>query len=166
MRLIIHDLAEEEFASLNITGNDTEVIAAEGKFAPCQGCFGCWLKTPGTCFINDKLKYIGALIGKSDELVVISKNCYGGYSVPVKRTVDRGISSSLPFFTYRNGTLRHVCRYKSNKSCLTVILYGGFLDSEKEVAEKIVENNSSNMGFKEKKLITVEKVQDLRGITL
>jgi multimeric flavodoxin WrbA len=164
LRLIIHDLAEGEFALLPITGNDTEEFSAEGAFAPCQGCFRCWLKTPGSCFINDKLKYIGALIGKSDEIVIISRNCYGGYSVPVKRAVDRGISSSLPFFTYRNGTLRHICRYTSNKSCLTVILYGDFLDIEKKTAEKIVENNCSNMGFKEKKLITVEKIQDLRGI--
>jgi multimeric flavodoxin WrbA len=164
LRLIIHDLTEEDFALLHITDNDTEVIAAEGKFAPCQGCFACWLKTPGSCFINDKLKYIGALIGKSDEIVLISRNCYGGYSEPVKRAVDRGISSSLPFFTYRDGTLRHICRYKSNKSCLTVVLYGSFLDSEKKAAEKIVENNRSNMGFKEKKLITLEKIQDLRGI--
>jgi hypothetical protein len=104
---------------------------------------------------------MGALIGKSDELVIISKNCYGGYSEPVKRAVDRGISSSLPFFTYRNGKLRHVARYAQEKRRLTVILYGGFSDLEKETAEKIVENNRGNLGFKEKELLFVEDVRDI-----
>jgi multimeric flavodoxin WrbA len=169
LRLIIHDLTPEAFALLPIGGNDTgnttgntiEVIAAEGGGAPCRGCFGCWLKTPGRCFIHDKLTDLGGLIGKSEEMVLISRNRYGGYSEPVKRALDRGISSSLPFFTFRDGALRHIPRYKSNKSCLTVLLYGGFSDLEQETAGKIVESNRSNLGFKEKKLIFVEKISDL-----
>jgi multimeric flavodoxin WrbA len=87
MRLIIHDLNDEEFTALDIADKDTKTFAA-GKFAYCQGCFKCWIKTPGTCFINDELKHIGAFIGKSDEMVIISKNCYGGYSESVKRAME------------------------------------------------------------------------------
>jgi hypothetical protein len=163
MRLVIHDLSDEEFTALDIADEDTKVFTA-GKFARCQGCFKCWVKTPGTCFINDELKHIGSFIGKSDEMVIISKNCYGGYSEPVKRIMDRGISALLPFFTWRDGMIRHICRYKSAKICLTALLYGDFTDLEKEAAEGIVERNRSNMGYKEARLVMAEKPGDLKGM--
>jgi multimeric flavodoxin WrbA len=163
MRLIIHDLNDEEFTALDIADKDTKIFAA-GKFAHCQGCFRCWVKTPGTCFINDGLKHIGAFIGKSNEMVIISKNCYGGYSESVKRAMDRGISALLPFFTWRDRVIHHICRYKSAKKCLTVILYGNFTDLEKEAATGIVERNRSNIGYKEARLVTVEKPGDLKGM--
>jgi multimeric flavodoxin WrbA len=166
LKLIIHDLTDEEFSSLNIaiTNKDTKIIAASDKFAYCRGCFNCWLKTPGSCFINDTIKNSGTLLGTSNETVIISKNYYGGYSEPVKRVIDRCISATLPFFTWRDGKIRHMRRYKKNKLCLTVILYGDFLELEKETAEDLVERNRSNMGFKEKKLIMVNKIEDIGGL--
>ena len=101
MKIIVHDLNEQDFSSLGITGDDIEVINADASYAPCVGCFHCWLKTPGFCKINDGLKNIGVLLGNSEEMVIISQNCYGGYSEPVKKVIDRSISTSLPFFTYR-----------------------------------------------------------------
>jgi multimeric flavodoxin WrbA len=163
MKLIIHDLNDEEFTALNIADKDAKIFAA-GKFVHCRGCFRCWIKTPGTCFINDGLKHIGAFIGKSNEMVIISKNCYGGYSEPVKKAVDRGISALLPFFTRRDGATRHICRYTSTKNRLTVALYGNFTDLEKEAAEGIVERNRSNFGYKEARLVTVGKPGDLKGV--
>jgi multimeric flavodoxin WrbA len=164
LKLFIHDLTDEEFSSLNIAHKDIKIIAASDKFAYCQGCFNCWLKTPGTCFINDKIKNTGALLGTSNETVIISKNCYGGCSEPVKRVIDRGISATLPFFTWRDGKIRHMRRYKGNKLCLTAVLYGDFLELEKEAADGLVERNRSNMGYREKKLIMVETIQDIRGL--
>jgi hypothetical protein len=49
MRLVIHDLTDEEFAALDIENKDTKTFAA-GKFAHCQGCFKCWLKNTGILF--------------------------------------------------------------------------------------------------------------------
>jgi multimeric flavodoxin WrbA len=162
LKLIIHDLTDDEFTALNISNNDTKIIAANDKFAHCLGCFNCWLKKPGQCFINDKMKNIGALLGTSEETIMISKNCYGGYSEKIKRVMDRSISANLPFFTYRDGKIRHPCRYKGNKLRLTVVLYGDFLELEKETAENLVEGNRSNMEFKEKKLIMVKTIHDIK----
>jgi multimeric flavodoxin WrbA len=145
LKALVHDLNEQDFTLLRIAENDFEVINANKPFAPCTGCFHCWLKTPGICKINDGLKNIGSLLGNSEEIVLISKNCYGGYSEPVKKVIDRSISTSLPFFTYRSGKMRHRRRYNVGRKCLRVFLYGDFLETERNTAQLIVEANRSNM---------------------
>jgi len=161
MKVLIHDLDERDFSSLGITGNDFDIINANDAFAPCIGCFGCWLKTPGICKTNDGLKYFGALSGSCQEMVVISRNCYGGYSEAVKRVLDRNVPSSLPFFTYRSGKMRHRARYSVKKKCFTVFLYGDFLDIEKDAAKLMVEANRSNKAYKEANLHIVNDVSEI-----
>jgi multimeric flavodoxin WrbA len=161
MKVIIHDLNEQDFTSLGITGNDFEVINANDKFAPCAGCFACWFRTPGTCRINDGLKNFGALLGNGEEMVIISKNCYGGYSEAVKRVLDRRVSARLPFFTYRSWKMRHRRRYNVKKKCLDVFLYGDFLETEKDVAKLMVEANRSNKAFKKANLHTINDFSEI-----
>jgi multimeric flavodoxin WrbA len=161
LKVLIHDLNEQDFALLRISENDFEVINANGPFAPCMGCFHCWLKTPGICEINDGLKNIGSLMGNCEEIVLISQNCYGGYSEPVKKVIDRSISTSLPFFTYRSGKIRHRRRYNSDRKCLTVFLYGDFLEIEKVTAQLIVEANQSNMDCHEANLHILKNFNEI-----
>ncbi|MDR3123882.1 MAG: hypothetical protein LBU16_08915 [Treponema sp.] len=52
LKALIHALNEQDFALLKIAENDFEVINANDSFAPCMGCFHCWLKTPGVCKIE------------------------------------------------------------------------------------------------------------------
>jgi len=161
MKVIIHDLSEQDFSELGINGNDIEIINANDKFAPCTGCYGCWFKTPGTCKINDGLKNMGALSGNCDEMVIISQNCYGGYSEKVKKILDRSVPASLPFFTYRSGNMRHRKRYNVKKKCFNVFLYGDFLEIEKETAKLIVEANRHNKGFKKANLHIVNNITEI-----
>jgi multimeric flavodoxin WrbA len=164
LKVLVHDLNEQDFALLKIAENDFEVINANDAFAPCMGCFHCWLKTPGTCKINDGIKNIGSLMGNSEEIVLISRNCYGGYSEPVKKVIDRSISTSLPFFTYRSGRMRHRRRYSVDRKCLTVFLYGDFLETEKNTAQLIVEANKSNMDCHEANLHIIKRFNEIGKI--
>jgi multimeric flavodoxin WrbA len=157
----VHDLNEHDFSRLGITKDDYEVINANITSAPCTGCYNCWLKTPGTCKINDCLKNAGSLLGQSEETVLISQNCYGGYSWQVKKVLDRSISGSLPFFTYRSWKMRHTRRYNVNRKHLTIILYGDFLESETRTAKLIAEANRSNMGFKEVNFHITSKINEI-----
>jgi multimeric flavodoxin WrbA len=152
LKVIVHDLNEHDFSLLRISNDDFEVINANGSFVPCMGCFHCWFKTPGSCKTNGGQKNYSALMGNSEEIIIISQNCYGGYSEQVKKVIDHNVANSLPFFTYRSWKMRHIGRYKIEKKRLVVFLYGDFTEAEKNTAQLIVETNRSNMGFREASL--------------
>ena len=99
MKVILYDL-DSEYGAL-IESKCDRALAADGKYAPCQGCFRCWTKHPAECFMKDKLRQVCRLIGRADELVIVTKNLYGGYSAAVKNVLDRSIGTSTPLSTYR-----------------------------------------------------------------
>ena len=116
------------------------VIDANQKAACCQGCFRCWLASPGQCVMKDDLQTVGAQIGSCEKVNIFSRCCYGGFSPGVKRVLDCAISLSLPFFTYRGGRVHHPLRYQ-NRPTLTVRIYGAVTDFERETATRLDEVN-------------------------
>lgn len=50
------------------------------EIAPCLGCFGCWVKTPGVCVIDDAGRDIARTYMCSDMVIFISPITFGGYS--------------------------------------------------------------------------------------
>jgi len=162
MKILVHDLDERDFSQLGIAVNDYKVINANAASAPCTGCYNCWFVTPGMCKINDCLRNSG--IGTSEETVIISQNCYGGYSEQVKKVFDRGIPDSTPFFTYRAWKIRHIRRNRINRKQLTVILYGDFLEAEKKIAEFLAEANRSNMNFKKVNLYMLNNINEISQV--
>ncbi len=144
MRVIIHDLEDGAV----FAGKCDELIDADGKYAPCQGCFGCWTKTPAQCFMKDRLKQIPRIVGTADELVIVTENCYGSYSPAVKNIIDRSIGLSTPFSTYRGRQMHHTLRYGMHDR-LYVIAYGDMTDAEEETFALLAERNAVNFGFRE-----------------
>lgn len=54
MNILIHDLDNDLFVSLFPgTYKDVHIISDNGSIQHCIGCFGCWIKTPGKCVLND-----------------------------------------------------------------------------------------------------------------
>ena len=159
MKILVHDLYEQELSQLEKFKNDYKIINANDSSAPCAGCFNCWFVTPGVCKINDYLQ--NSNMGNSEETIIISRNCYGSYSEQVKKILDRSVPASTPFFTYRSWKVRHVKRYKVNRELLTVILYGNFLETEAKAAERMVEANRSTIGFKKACLYMINDVNEL-----
>lgn len=64
MNVILHDLGEEIAIPLGKKDKDSVVIHANNQYAPCRGCFQCWLKNPSFCIMKDSLQHIGALVGR------------------------------------------------------------------------------------------------------
>lgn len=162
MKLLIHDLPDTSFGDL---AEDFTVISAPDKAAPCQGCFKCWTKNAGYCVYADSLQHCGALAGKSETIVVVSRLCYGGYSVPVKRFFDRGISDSSPFLTWRRGKTYHINRYRTRRK-LIVYFYGACSEPERETAREYVARHADNMDADSCEVIFAESAERVKRLTL
>ena len=146
MKTIIHDLGKEENDRLLAAAD--QVICADGRYAPCQGCFKCWTKHPAACEMKDALHRASRVLGNADDITLITENLYGGYSAPIKNLLDRCIGISTPLSTYRGGQMHHTLRY-GKRNCLRVIVYGDITEAEKSTLRLMAERNAVNMGFKE-----------------
>ncbi len=81
------------------------------NIAHCVGCFGCWMKTPGTCLVDDDARVIAREAIQCDLLILLSRVTYGGYSFPLKKTLERMIGLVTPWFTIVEGEVHHKPRY-------------------------------------------------------
>jgi len=146
MKLLIHDLENKEFKKIFPNQlDDTIIISDDGTIHHCIGCFGCWIKTPGACVIRDKYGDMGEYLSKCQEVILISKCCYGGFSPFVKNVLDRSISYIHPYFVIRNGEMHHRRRYKNHMD-MRVWFYGeNITEKEKQTSEKLVKANSINL---------------------
>jgi multimeric flavodoxin WrbA len=164
MKLIIHDLEVKQFERLfpNVP-DDVIIISNDGTIKNCIGCFGCWIKTPGVCAIRDHYGDMGELLAKSDEVVILSKCFYGGYSPFVKNVLDRSISYIHPYFEKRNNEMHHKKRY-NHKFETSIWFYGDDItDDEKATANKLVVANSINMNSDIKDIQFVKYPQEIEG---
>lgn len=108
-----HVMVREFLKGAQETGAEVEnVFLAEKEIAPCNGCFACWMDTPGQCVYQDDM----------DELLqkVISSHILG-FATPLyvdnvtglmKNFMDRLIPIGDPHFEKdENGECRHLRRY-------------------------------------------------------
>ena len=160
MKIILHDL-DRQYDGL-LEANCDRMIAADGKYAPCQGCFGCWTKHPAECSMKDKLKQACRVIGQADELVIVTKNLYGEYSAAVKTVLDRSIGTSTPFSTYRGRQMHHTLRYGKH-GLWKVIVYGDITEDEKATFRYRAERNALNDGFTRSKVVFLTDLSELEG---
>ena len=161
MKVILHDLGslyDEVVAS-----KCDHVLAADGKYAPCQGCFGCWTKHPAECFMRDKLQQVCRIIGHADELVIVTRNLYGGYSAAVKNVLDRSIGTSTPFSTYRGRQMHHTLRY-GRHDLWKVIVYGDVTEAEQDTFRYLAERNALNDGFMRSEVLFVQSPAEVEGL--
>ena len=161
MKVIIHDLGSRYDGMME--SNCDFPVQADGKYAPCRGCFECWTRHPAECSMKDKLHQVCRVIGQSDELVIITKNLYGGYSAAVKTVLDRSIGTSTPLSTYRGRQMHHTLRYGKH-GLWKVIVYGDITEAEKSTFRYLAERNALNDGFERSEVVFVEDPEKLEGL--
>lgn len=167
MKLLIHDLEESKLKEiLPSSMKNMTVIADDGTQHNCIGCFGCWIKTPGACVIRDQYGDVGACLSKCQEIIILSKCFYGGFSPFVKKILDRSISYNHPYFEIRNKEMHHRRRY-GNHIDLKVCFYGENITSqEKHTAEKLIQANAINLDCNAQKVIFVQDVAEIKGVLI
>lgn len=157
MRAIISDLGEK---SMHLYGAEDAVIYADGRYAPCQGCFRCWTKHPARCAMKDSLHDVSSRIGGADEMVIITQNCYGSYSAQVKNVLDRAIGRSTPLSTWRGGQMHHTLRY-GRHDLYRVIVWGEATENEKATMRLLAERNAINYGYARSEVAFVDRPEQV-----
>lgn len=121
--LVLSGAAEESHMAETVARIATGMLRERGwevdtlslrdlAIAPCTGCFGCWVKTPGTCLIPDAGREAARMAIGSDLLVLVTPVTFGGYSSQLKKSLDRMIPLISPFFMKVCGETHHRPRYE------------------------------------------------------
>lgn len=139
---LVHDVLDQEVRTRDLQLVTFRLRTLE--IAPCQGCFKCWTKTPGSCVVHDASQEIAKELPNNDLLVFLTPVTFGGYSSELKKALDRQICFVSPFFSKIEGETHHRQRYKTSPRLIAV----GFHthpDSEREqIFRTLVRRNAIN----------------------
>lgn len=160
MKLVISDVRD-----LPLAENDNcKIIYDSGTIHHCIGCFGCWIKTPGKCLIADGYEHMSERMSKCNELLLVSKCAYGGFSPFVKNVLDRAISYISPHFVTREGEMHHKRRY-DNVIHITACFYGSSIsEQEKQTAQNLVRANALNFDGEVDRVLFFDSADEARGM--
>lgn len=124
------------------------------------------IKTPGACVIRDNYGDIGKSFSKCEEITIISRCCYGGYSPFVKNVLDRAISYVHPDLVMGNGEMHHKRRY-DNKFIMNIWFYGeDITEKEQETARKLIKGNEVNYDSQISNVSFVRSIDEMEGKVL
>lgn len=121
-----------------------EIILKEKEIADCQGCFNCWVKTPGICIIDDYGRDVAAELIDSDILVYLTPIVFGSYSYQLKKALDRMIPLISPYFEKIKGEIHHKKRYSEYPSILGIGIVSKENIEQSQIFKELVERNSIN----------------------
>lgn len=128
------------------------------RITSCNGCFGCWVKTPGKCVIRDDAPQVYPLIAQSDKILYVSRLYYGSYDIPMKRMLERGIPVQKAFIRLHENETHHVQRNVQKKHAI-IIAYGETTEKEREIFKRLIERNAKNQNFSQWKILFVTENQ-------
>jgi multimeric flavodoxin WrbA len=113
--------------------------------AYCQGCFECWIKTPGLCKTDGDAgrEITGAMMG-SDLMVLLTPVTFGGYSSEIKKAMDRSICIVSPFFRRIDGEVHHRRRYRRYPAIAGVGILREPDEEQERIFRTLVERNALN----------------------
>ncbi|WP_300670296.1 flavodoxin family protein [Desulfoluna sp.] len=80
------------------------------KIKYCDGCFNCWVRTPGECIHKDDMPAILDQVAAADALILATPLYVDGMTAQMKTFVDRIIPLVEPEFEMVEGHYRHKSR--------------------------------------------------------
>ena len=140
MRMLISDTPDLPLRA----GDELKAPCSDKRLIHCNGCFGCWVKTPGRCVVKDDYMTMGEELKNYQELIFVSKCTYGGLSPFPKNIFDRSISYISPYFEIINGEMHHQARYDHTLK-FSVYFYGEDIsEKEKIFAKELIQAQAVN----------------------
>ncbi len=138
----VQELLRRELAAAGCRPQAT--VLRDVPVAYCQGCFECWLKTPGMCKTDDAGREIAAAFIRSDVVVLLTPVTFGGYSSELKKALDRIAGLVLPFFMHIRGEVHHRPRYARYPALLAVGMLPQPDPAQERVFHTLVQRNALN----------------------
>lgn len=120
-------------------------ILRDVEIAPCAGCFGCWIKTPGVCLTDDAGRDVARALVQSDLVVYLTPVTFGGYSSELKKALDRSICVISPFFGRIHGETHHKKRYDRFPLLVAVGVAADPDEESERMFKTLVQRNAINM---------------------
>lgn len=116
------------------------------RFAPCQGCFECWVVHPGTCKAKDHANEVMYDIVASDAVIWLVSPRFGAWDPVAKAALDKTIGIISPFFTTVGGETHHKKRYQRYPRWAVLALsHSDDTDAERGRFRTLVARNVLNM---------------------
>ncbi|MGE5397160.1 MAG: flavodoxin family protein [Chitinophagales bacterium] len=92
-------------------GAETNIINLREKdIKQCNGCYSCWVKTPGKCIQKDDMQEILKLHEEVDLLVWATPLYFFGPTSLFKKYLDRTLPVAEPQIALKDGLCTHPCR--------------------------------------------------------
>jgi hypothetical protein len=101
----------------------------------CIGCWNCWLKTPGTCVMNDQMTEIYPDYVNSDTVILLMDTAQGFISHRAKAFLDRTIPHYHPYIHMVDCECHHVTRYERYPDMVFYYDAARLTDQEEQVIE-------------------------------
>ncbi len=93
-------------------GHDvTALVLRELDVKACVGCFGCWVKKPGDCVVEDDAAQVRRAYMAADLVLLASPLAMGFYSPLLKKSVDKLLPNLLPQIGIYSDECHHKPRY-------------------------------------------------------
>ena len=158
LRSQVHRAAEE-------TGVDVSTVVLNGdEIMACLGCYKCWVKTPGLCFMTkDCANTVSEQEIQADAVIFLSKITYGGFSYDLKSFIDRSIPNLSPYFEIVLGDMRHGMRYERFPHMIS-IGYGADTPEELQTFIALAERNSLIMRPQKYFAFTLQNSDEMSGM--
>ncbi len=120
-------------------------VLRDTRIAPCDGDFGCWIKTPGRCVHADAGREVSPRMMAADLVVLFTRVTFGGFSYELKKAVDHAIPALLPWLDGQGGTTGHPNRYEHTPVLVGVGLAAGEHGAAARLFAAQVERMASNL---------------------
>jgi multimeric flavodoxin WrbA len=140
----------------------------EKEIGFCTGCWGCWVKTPGECVIDDYSREVCRDVINSDLVIFLSPVILGFTSALLKKTQDRLIPLIHPHIVMVNGESHHKKRYPFYPKLGLVIERDGETDDEdlriiEDIYRRFALNFKTELSFMKTTGDPVEEIVDEIG---
>lgn len=115
LKALIEELKEEGLTVESFVVRDM-------KLNYCQGCWDCWTKTPGICFIKDDGEEYLKALNESDCILFCSPVKAGFITTETKKALDRFIPNIMPYISIYKKECHHLQRYPKQDKKLGIVL--------------------------------------------